>query len=203
MEDDWKEPWHNVYISPQQITQRDLRSVGSTRRLRPSRDQAGGQILVKGGRVVESHELDAGLVKDDGCLHGGGGGAGKVVVGPASLPRGLVELGDELLGAGRDDFKQIQLAAPTGPAAAVRSPVLGCAGHTGVQGPDGGHVRVYGARVVGRHGEFKEEDLGGAAEALVGRRARLVEAARRVAWLVAVDDEFRVGGDGGGGQHLR
>lgn len=105
---------------------------------------------------------------------------------------------------GGQDLEDVELAAAGAPARA--SLVLGSAGDGGVEGPDGGHIGVRAAggpgpragraaRPVRGHLELEEEDLVGAAEALVRDRGDAREAAAGVALFRREDGEFRVGGD--------
>lgn len=66
-----------------------------------------------------------------------------------------------------EDLEEVELAAARRPARAVGRAVLQGPRDLRVQHPDGGHVCVYGRgdRVV-RHGEFEEEELRGAGEAV-------------------------------------
>lgn len=94
--------------------------------------------------------------------------------------------------AGAQDLDDVELAAVAVPARA--GSVLGRARDLGVKHPDGGHVAVEARVAVERHGEFEEEDLGRAAEAVVGDGAWADIAARVAVRAADVghDGEFLV-----------
>lgn len=76
-----------------------------------------------------------------------------------------------------ENLVDVGLATAGGPAAAVA--VLHCAGDTGVEGPESGHVAVEAAVAVEGHVEVEEEDFVGAAEALYKNSVLVICAPKR------------------------
>lgn len=185
------------------LRQRDGRGVAGNKDVaQPAQPAqvARAQAASKHKRVIE--HLDDHLARgdDDGSLHGAGGRAGKVVRVAVSLA--AVQGADHARVAGVEHLEQVELAAAgrVGPARAAA--VLLGARDEGVEGPDGGHVA---ARRVERHGELEQEELRGAAEAVVRHGARPIVAAAvvRGAQAVREDDDLGRRWERGVGEHRR
>lgn len=172
---------------------------------KPVADGVGSERRTEVGVVVNLDNEDGVILEDDSSLHGRVGWSGKVVLVSSTTSRGavvsltVVDVRDELVGALREDLKQVELTASGTPARAVTVLLGSC--DLGVQEPDSRHVLVgrSSSGGVSRHGEFKHKDLGVATESVVGNTAIWVVTTAVVGAIALVtgeDDVLDVGIDG-------
>lgn len=168
------------------------------------RGQIGNQLLEEARRehLVERddvvQQLDNGRVVPAVEDHGGlDGGVCRTVEVVRRAARGRhVQGGFAARVARVEDLEDVELAAAAGPAGALLVlAVLGGERDLGVHDPDGGHVGVEARFARQRHGEFQEEDLVVAAEAVLwfGVSVMYDDADERVCWVGNLKEKLTVG----------
>lgn len=168
--------------------------------LDPGADGLGVKTLsevLASGELTHTHARSV-LIKDNSITHKLFRRPLEVIAGPATV--GQVQRRLALIITRRQHLDEVRLTAARVPARALA--VLGGAGDLAVERPDGGHVAVELAAAVHGHLEAEEEDLVGAAEALVGYVLGAGEAAALVARLAGPDGELLVGADEAGLEDL-